>query len=155
MTSLDNSLDYTCIVEDSEFPVVKLCRYTSNTPRKTELLSNELNKGDIFALIQLEDAPTFDNGSWISISLEEIRELDMNGGENVVEIIENYAEREGNRSKHMGCALCNSGMNEAEQYRLIYGYHVVNFHETCFEEFKRKLVSLVDSSQSEIFSHTV
>jgi hypothetical protein len=155
MTSLDNSLDYTCIVEDSEFPIVKLCRYTSNTPRKTELLSNELNKGDIFALIQLEDAPTFDNGSWISISLEEIRELDTNGGENVVEIIENYNERERNQSEHMGCALCNSGMNEAEQYRLIYGYHIVNFHETCFEEFKKKLVSLVDSSQSEIFSHTV
>lgn len=155
MTSLDNSLDYTCIVEDSDFPVVKLCRYTSNTPRKTELLSNELNKGDIFALIQLQDVPTFYNGSWISISLEEINELETNGCENVVEIIENYAEREENRNKDMGCALCNSGMEQAEQYRLIYGYHIVNFHEDCFEDFKNKLVSVVEKSDSEVFSHTV
>lgn len=155
MTSLDNSLDYNCIVENSESPVVKLCRYTSNTPRKTELLSNKLTKGDIFALIQLEDAPAFDDGSWISISLEEIRELDADGCENVIEVIENYAERDDTRNRDMGCALCNSGMAEAEQYRLIYGYHVVNFHEHCFEEFKKKLVSVVESSNSELFSHIV
>lgn len=155
MTSLDNSLDYNCIVEDSEFPVVKLCRYTSSTPRKTELLSNELKKGDVFALIQLQDAPTFDEGSWISISLDEIRELDTNGCKNVVEIVENYEERENSRCKDMGCALCNSGMDQSEQYRLIYGYHIVNFHEDCFEEFKQKLVSMVKNSNSKIFSHTV
>lgn len=146
------SSQYDCLEEDTTYPHTKICKYTGNISRKSDVLQEQISNGDIFVLTQVYSCESTTTKQWVSVTIKELQELSLQPDSvSVVEQMYNIEHSE----HHPSCAYCNQKITEKEETRSVLGTGLLEIHEPCFSELLQSIKSLIQKAKTLISSHTI